>query len=562
VSISLVVKEIDRFLTTPEAEVLCIRGKWGVGKSYTWNSLVRTAGREGRIALKSYSYVSLFSLESIEQVKYAIFENLVASKDVGIEPNVESFKSNTDAVAKLVGKRWLSPLFQLSPGKGYGAAFQALSFLWIREQIICFDDLERTGANLRVKDVLGLASQLRDQKACKVVLILNDDALGDDENDFKLYNEKVIDVSFEFAPDASDCARIALTEEGRHFDLLRDAVVALDISNIRVIKKIERFVRRLAPLVAQLEPGVLEQTVKSLTLLTWSVHGEDAPSAAFVRDKRGHRFYGDKDEDQETADEKKWHTLIDDLGFTHMDDFDQLLLEGIERGFFDDETLLAEAAKLNEQFAAAKAHGSLKEAWSLYHGTFADNEAKLTEKIIKSFHENVRFVTPFDLNGVVSLLKDLNHPEDAVAAIEYFIEHRSDSDPSLFDLSQHPFGEDVTDPDIRTAFEGICKTITDDRSPADILLSISKNRSWGSSDIARLAELSVDDFYALFKSESDNLSRIVQASLQFSKIGGVDDTEMQISVNATEALKRIGDENRLNKRRVERKYGIILDGPP
>ena len=62
-SIALVEKEIARFLASTEPEVLCLRGKWGVGKTYSWNAFLRQAKDKGEIALKSYSYVSLFGVE-------------------------------------------------------------------------------------------------------------------------------------------------------------------------------------------------------------------------------------------------------------------------------------------------------------------------------------------------------------------------------------------------------------------------------------------------------------------------------------------------------------------
>ena len=55
-------KEIIRFLKDPTPEVLCIRGKWGVGKTYTWESLLKEVGKD--VALQSYSYVSLFGLDT------------------------------------------------------------------------------------------------------------------------------------------------------------------------------------------------------------------------------------------------------------------------------------------------------------------------------------------------------------------------------------------------------------------------------------------------------------------------------------------------------------------
>ena len=296
-STALVEKEIERFLASAEPEVLCMRGKWGVGKTFSWKVFVGKAKDGCALALPSYAYVSLFGVNTLDQLKYAVFENAVGAKEIGIEPSVETFKSNTIAVAKRLGLKSLSILQYLPPAKNYATALQSLSFLSVREMVVCIDDLERKGRNLPMKDVLGLISHLRDQKRCKIVLILNDDALDDsDKEEFERYNEKVIDVSLEFAPDASDCVRIAVTGGGQVQGWLRTAVVALGITNIRIIKKIERLVLRVEPLVRNFDPKILHQAVQSLTLLSWSVHSKDAkdsPSLEFLRDKRGKSFYGD-----------------------------------------------------------------------------------------------------------------------------------------------------------------------------------------------------------------------------------------------------------------------------
>ena len=76
-SIELLEKEIRRFLASADAEVLCISGKWGVGKTFAWNKYLQEADRDGAIGLKRYSYVSLFGRNSLDDVRSAIFENTV-----------------------------------------------------------------------------------------------------------------------------------------------------------------------------------------------------------------------------------------------------------------------------------------------------------------------------------------------------------------------------------------------------------------------------------------------------------------------------------------------------
>ena len=74
-SVELVCAEIARFLKDAKPEVLCIRGKWGVGKTYAWTEQLKAAQEEGRLGLLNYSYVSLFGLNSLDALKYAVVES-------------------------------------------------------------------------------------------------------------------------------------------------------------------------------------------------------------------------------------------------------------------------------------------------------------------------------------------------------------------------------------------------------------------------------------------------------------------------------------------------------
>lgn len=295
-SIALVRNEIARFLASREPEVLCLRGKWGVGKTFTWKAFLKSASTTaGGIALPRYSYVSLFGIDSVDQLKYAIFENLRESRNVDIEPNVESIRRNAAAVGEQVGRQAFPKVLALfgGTGKELATALQSLGYLSITETLVFIDDLERRGRGLHMRDVLGVIAQLRDQKHCKAVLILNDDGLDDaDKEEFNSLNEKVIDESIEFSPAASESAQIAIDGSNPVQVLLREAVTNLGISNIRIIKKIERSVLRIAPRLEDLHQGVLRQAVQSLALLTWSRFGEGAPSEQFLLDKRGKDLFG------------------------------------------------------------------------------------------------------------------------------------------------------------------------------------------------------------------------------------------------------------------------------
>lgn len=88
----LVRAEISRFLKSKEPEVLCIRGKWGVGKTYAWMTFLAAAQDAGEIAADDYSYVSLFGLSSLDELRFSIAVSTVATAEAGRGPDVGTLK--------------------------------------------------------------------------------------------------------------------------------------------------------------------------------------------------------------------------------------------------------------------------------------------------------------------------------------------------------------------------------------------------------------------------------------------------------------------------------------
>ena len=55
-------RSIKHFLSTDKPEVMCLRGKWGVGKTYLWDECLKESKVEGLLTANDYSYVSLFGM--------------------------------------------------------------------------------------------------------------------------------------------------------------------------------------------------------------------------------------------------------------------------------------------------------------------------------------------------------------------------------------------------------------------------------------------------------------------------------------------------------------------
>lgn len=566
--------EIRKFLASTEPEVISITGHWGVGKTYAWRRYLVEARDERKIALKHYAYVSLFGLNSLEELKYSIFENTLDVSVINIAPSLATLKSHTDEIGKVLGKRAIGVLQQLPWLKTHIGAIGPAWFLSVRDTIVCVDDIERRGANLSAREVLGLVSFLKEQRNCKIILIWNDDAEDQGPGEFEKYHEKVVDRSLKFEPTPAESTRIALTENSATLGMLAENCMALGISNIRLIKRIERSVRELEKLLSKFDVDVLKQAIHSFTLISWSIYEPArAPSLDFLR-RRGSddTLMNKKALDRRDSvieeelnsvpilpgSEASWNALLDVYKFSHMDEFDLVLLRGAQNGFFDEPDLAKCGKHMNDRINAERLDSSFAEAWEAYHGSFENDQEQVLDKIYEAFDKAVNRISLTSLNSCVDLFKTLGRPAQAEQMIKTFVERRG-QEMSTFDLNHFPFQENITDPDVVHAVNQKFATFVSKRDPKAILISISDTSSWNPTDLNDLATLPVDDYYGLLKNNRGiELRKIINALLKFDNMVGATPTMQEMSKRAKEALKRIGEESPINARRV-RRYGVVID---
>ena len=127
--------ELETFLADPNAGVICISGKWGVGKTFAWNRALRDARDNKRLSLARYSYVSLFGQNSLDDVRYAIFENTVPQASAGDEASAAML----DQGLKNAMANWrqsLSFFGAIPQASGYVAGLSKVGFFSVRRQIV------------------------------------------------------------------------------------------------------------------------------------------------------------------------------------------------------------------------------------------------------------------------------------------------------------------------------------------------------------------------------------------------------------------------------------------
>jgi hypothetical protein len=554
-------EEIRRFLLADTPEVICIKGKWGVGKTFAWNKYLRAARDANEIKLSRYSYVSLFGLNSLDELRYSIFENTIRTSEIGLEPSLETLNANAAAAAESLGRKSLWFLQQLPFVKSHIGGLGPVWYLSITRHIVCLDDIERKGRSLPIRDVFGLVSQLKEQKQCKVILILNDDALKEEIADFDAYFDKTIDASLNFNPTAEEATEIALPRELPGREPIIAHCISLGISNIRIIKRIERFVSAIEPILSVYDSQVFHQAMHSLTLLCWAKYAPDeAPSLEFIKNQhnlaldRAVQRINEKREPAIPPNEARWTAVLDGYNFSVADEFDLALLSGVENGFFEAAEIREYAASLDRSFKAGRSEQAAGEGWRLFHDSFGKDDLVI-ETMIRNTEENIQYITPINFNAIVVFLKELGRTEIAATLIDIYMQAQIDN-PEFFDLSKYSFAREITDPELREAFGKRNASFARELDPTEILYKIGKGRGSNEHEIGILASLPPDSYYEMFKINSgEKLRSLLTASLQFGNFPDASEAMKQISLSAREALKRIGRESSVNAMRV-RRYGI------
>ncbi len=549
-------KEISRFLSGDGPEVLCITGKWGVGKTFAWNKFLGDARAAKKIAFKRYAYVSLFGQNSLDDLRQSLFENTLDIDKSAGGADLNTLKSSIDSISR----NWRSAagFLKFAPNASdYAAIAGKLGFLSIRKQIVCFDDLERSGSGLSMKDVLGLVSFLKEQRQCRVVLLLNEEQLADQPGvEFRSQLEKVADTVMKFAPAPAEAAEIGIDKNTSFHESLTGFCVDLGIVNIRTIKKVERFCSRLADELISHDPRITTQAVQSATLFGFAkFQPDDAPPLEYLK---LFNPYASVPEPEADGPQQRWRDVLRTYNFQYVDDMDAIILSGIERGHFDTTALKLAADVLDKQWRLEDQDASFSQAWNAYHDSFDDNEVEVLDGFENAIVTNAVAITPSNFSSTIAILKEHGRGDRTAALVEHYVGSR-DEIAEFWNLDNNTFGDRVTDPDVRAAFARKFATFPDDRDVADLLIRIAVDRGWNGGDVPFLARQEVATYRDIFKRlRNPDLRRAISGGLSFRNIGNADADMQMVTAKVTDALKLIAAESALNRARVAQK-GVVLE---
>jgi hypothetical protein len=561
-TIRLVSSEIKRFLSCSDPELLCIIGQWGVGKTFAWRKFLAEAEVEKKISLQKYAYVSLFGLNSLEDLRYSIFQNTVSFGDFSNGPNARTF---SNLVKKSAFSEFVKPLINSAASKiglgGIGEAVLKSAFFSVREQIVCFDDLERAGKGLDIRDVLGLASQLKEERKCKVVFLLNEEKIRDgDRGEFNAHLEKVADVSIVFSLNSEEAVGIALQDESNIAKSIRNKIVSLRINNIRVIKKIERLAKNLHTIVKDFDEAIIEQSISTLVLGYWGViQPTIAPSIDFIIKYNAVSRKIDQNQSDIDPDMQRWSEVLTGYPFVMADSLDLTILSGCKAGYFDEELVRREANILQERVRRNAEGSPFSKAWKeIYHGSLVSDDAEFLDALYEGAVKDIKYIDTGNLNSAVKVLREFGRDIQASDLIKIYMNENSDQEKDFYDLDRHSFfHQDEMDDEFRAAFDARLDQISQEKTFEEILQEMISNGYWDDLDIEFMSRQSVDDFVSEFeKLRGENVKKSVAILLRMAR--QVSARSPKILENITEALRVIGRKSPMRERKI-RGFGVLLE---
>jgi hypothetical protein len=567
-SLEPIKREIQNFLANDYPQVMAIKGKWGTGKTYTWKKLLKDIGKSSELFYKKYSYVSLFGVQSIDDIYSSIFIKTMDSSNVidnptlkGLWKNVLSLKDGRGESLSLIGK--------MKNFTSFNEYYKNAASLAVRETIVCIDDLERRSYGIKLKDLMGLVSQLKEQRNCKVMLILNEDVLsGSDQEDFRLFAEKVIDVQLLFDPKPEECIEIVINKDKWYYNQVNEIARELNIKNIRLLQRIKFVLDKVNKYLTGFSDQSKKDTVLATCIFAWCHYCSDdnAPSVDFVKGYNKYsiqmspnsmRRYVGKDEEQSEEDKlkEKWVDTLGRVSYTNTSELDLVIADYIITGILNDSKLSAQEEFIKKQEEYQEAREQFEAIWRQYWDSFDDNASEIRDSFKEYFEKYYSFANLNELDVAVSLLKKIGFESDATSITVDFFERNVDRWEEK-DLLTTRVLRDVNDKYVLKKIEEIIAKTKPEITLESALKNIYENDIAAQNEMEFLSQVSSDEFYKLFKECShDDVPIFIHASLCYNRIINADVNAQALVKNAADALRRISKENTINYQRVSSHFG-------
>jgi Cdc6-like AAA superfamily ATPase len=495
-------------LKDQDYKVIALTGKWGTGKTYLWRSVATE--QFGKKTSEQPIYVSLFGVRTISDLKLRILQNTYL-KDAS---SVQNLMKTGSGIFTEVLKKYT----------GYSAENAAL--IWLPQltkgRLIVIDDIERKHKSLDIEEFLGMLDEYAETHNTRFLILLNTDKLVENAGMWSTLHEKVIDAEVVLDPTVSESFEIASKgNTSSYLPEIREAVVILNISNIRVIERIMKTMKRIADSIASVGDVSATRWVPSTALLTACHYRavENAPPFEYIKsfNQFGH-WSDDKNDTKRDPKEMDWDLLLNKLGISSIDTYEEIMQQFLQSGLLDIDRLkeLFERYKKEEANSVAfeKQRAFLKAFWWDAHCSEGDLLAMAKELL-----PFMNVFGPDSISDIVSVVEKLG---DVVLARQLL-------DAWLLSIDSRPeyqeLGEEIFDTSLRNYHPDVVKKMNSVRDMQHPLLTVLEtadriisNSGWGDRERISLYNSTVQNYEdALKQITGTQLRRFLSLHLEWAR---------------------------------------------
>jgi hypothetical protein len=560
VSFEFIRNKIKLFLQSDRSEVLALYGAWGVGKTHTWNNLIKDQRLRISKPFKNYSYVSLFGIRSVEQLKNIIFENMVDTHNIG-EETTSFYEMKQNLFRNLENKEmgcwnkllmWLSKyipfLNDWSKLKYLGPFVNYVIGISIRNAVICFDDIERASNELGADQILGYINFLKEERNCKIVIIGNEKKINGGK--FKELDEKVIDKRLELSILSEECCELIIPKERLYRDKLVHCICHLQLKNMRIISIIDGLTKDLIEILPQVESETWDHVVKILclfcvcqyvtdqkipTLDFLLQHGEKLPQL-FASEKKG-----------EFEAERLFLNRHNFYGFVNVD---YLIADGVLSGFFKDKEIIEAVKSFDEQIKGDKQREASHSIWESFHNGFANNTDEVVSDLKNGYYKYKVIIGIRGVDAIIFTLKEMEQNDLALEICEDYINYLRE-ERIVVTQSTCYYLNQLRDPGFVKALEEMSNDLHPQMSLHDVIDYISHNKGWTPEHVRALEKAETNEYCEYFRALHGNAFVKTMRGLSVFKSNNNEDSYKIISDKIHFALKEISKESPLNYFRIE-----------
>lgn len=554
---------LDKFLALDTPGIVAISGPWGVGKTFFWKDFYRKRkeewnrhceindyfGTKKNWTDRKYAYVSLFGVHSVSQLENLVFY----TPYVDYSPELSRLDRLRNFFLQLF---WFGkPVIPYIKDADFASL--GVERVFNRDYIVCLDDIERTSPSLRLEDILGYATSLRDDQNCKVLLILNEEKL--DEGAAKYWNtahEKAVDYSITFCPTTQEALENACI--GGFTDGPRKVLERLQITNLRTLQRVSRNVNTISSLLANtsgISINSIQDVLSDVAMLT-CLRYEDKYSNINIKSLR--KSHSIIDEKNQRKGENEAKQLLHSIGYSyqgfHDEVIDFLYTYRIRRDELVRKVQIYSAFVEDRQIAR-----DYRELWeNHYSSNLQENDKELISAFKNFLDLRSSELTLSEIDEMHSLLRDLGE-EDEDSFLEWcsnsVIRHASEYEQYELEEAQST----KLNSDAKLALERRYEELYGDWSIYQIICEIVKKSGWGTREIDFLDSKSVDDYKKWLANETS--TELLSNLRKF--LGSIKPAQNEIKVKSvfdkiTSAITS-RSQNKLNKIRIK---ALLADNMP